>query len=80
MTDSIKIFGYGYSDEKLKGIRDIFLNAATVYFYRLNKGEKAECKFATAKYSGERGNDIEIYRNYIHGRRRNGYTGSNFHE
>lgn len=60
MTDSMKIFGYGYSDEKLKGIRDIFLNAATVYFYRLNKGEKAECKFATAKYSGERGNDIEI--------------------
>ena len=47
MTDSMKIFGYGYSDEKLKGIRDIFLNAATVYFYRLNKGEKAECKFCT---------------------------------
>lgn len=60
MTDSMKIFGYGYSDEKLTGIREVFLNAATVYFYRLNKGEKAECKFAKAKYSGKRGNDIEI--------------------
>lgn len=60
MTDSMKIFGYGYGDEKLTGIREVFLNAATVYFYRLNKGEKAECKFAKAKYSGKRGNDIEI--------------------
>ena len=60
MTDSAKIFGYEYTDEKLKGIRDIFLNANTVYFYRLNGGTKASCSMGEAKYSGIKGNDIVI--------------------
>ena len=59
--DSMKIFGHAYTDEELKPLRDIFLHAQTVYFYRLNSGgEKASNKFATAKYSGSRGNDLKI--------------------
>ena len=59
-TDSMKIFGYDYTSDKLKGLRDLFLNAKTLYVYRLNSGAKATGTFATAKYSGTRGNDISI--------------------
>lgn len=59
-TDSLKIFGYDYTSDKLKGLRDLFLNAKTLYAYRLNSGNKAANTFATAKYSGTRGNDIKI--------------------
>lgn len=58
--DSLKIFGYDYAHEKLKGLRDLFLNAKTLYAYRLNSGQKAENELATARYSGIRGNDITI--------------------
>ncbi|WP_313524819.1 phage tail sheath family protein [Anaerotignum sp.] len=58
--DSLKIFGYDYTSPKLKGLRDLFLNAKTLYAYRLNSGAKAENTYATAKYSGIRGNDIRI--------------------
>lgn len=58
--ESLKIFGYSYTHEKLKGLRDLFKNIRTGYFYRLNNGVKAACTFATAKYSGIRGNDIKI--------------------
>ncbi len=59
--DSLKIFGHAYTDEALCPMREIFLHAQTVYFYRLNSGgEKASNKFATAKYSGSRGNDLKI--------------------
>lgn len=58
--DSQKIFGYSYTDEKLKGLRDLFRNIKTGYFYKLNNGAKAACEFATAKYSGIRGNDIKL--------------------
>ncbi len=60
IKNSLKIFGYSYSDDNLKGIRDIFQNCNTLYVYRLNSGEKASNEFATAKYSGPRGNDIKI--------------------
>ncbi len=56
--NSLKIFGYDYTHVKLKGLRDLFLNASTLYAYRLNSGEKAANEFATAKYSGIRGNDL----------------------
>lgn len=59
-TDSLKIFGYDYTSPKLKGIRDLFLNAKTLYAYRLNSGLKAENNFAKARCSGERGNNIKI--------------------
>lgn len=57
---SLVLFGYAYSHDKLKGLRDLFLNASTLYTYRLNSGEKASNTFATAKYSGIRGNDLKV--------------------
>lgn len=59
-TDSLKIFGYDYTSDKLKGLRDLFLNATTLYAFRLNSGVKASNVFATALHSGIRGNDIKI--------------------
>lgn len=58
--NSMKIFGYEYSDEKMKGLRDLFKSITKAYFYRLNSGVKAENDVATAKCSGTRGNDIKI--------------------
>ncbi len=59
-TDSLKVFGYDFTSPKLKGLRDLFLNAKTLYAYRLNSGVKAENEYATAKCSGIRGNDLKI--------------------
>lgn len=59
--NSMRIFGYAYDSEKLKGIRDLFLGARTLYAYRLNGGgSKAANQFAQAAYTGVRGNDIRI--------------------
>lgn len=59
--ESQKIFGYPYTHEKLKGLREIFTNIHTLYAYRLNgDGKKAENEYATAKYPGIRGNDLSI--------------------
>lgn len=60
LTDSNEIFGYTYTDNELKGIRDLFKNASKCYFYRLNSGEKAKCTVGEARYSGTRGNKITI--------------------
>ena len=35
-TDAQKYFGYDYTDPKMKGLRDLFLNLKTLYCYRLN--------------------------------------------
>ncbi len=59
--NSREIFGYEYESDKLKGLRDLFLNANTLYGYRLNgEGKKAGNAFAQALYSGVRGNDLKI--------------------
>ncbi|WP_310602540.1 phage tail sheath family protein [Anaerosporobacter sp.] len=59
--ESVKIFGYAYDAEELKGLRDLFANAKKVYFYRLNSGgTKATNTYATALYGGVRGNDFKI--------------------
>jgi hypothetical protein len=58
--NSLKIFGYPYDHEKLKGLRDLFRNIHTLYAYRLNGGSKASNAHATARYGGARGNDIKI--------------------
>ena len=59
--NSMKIFGYAYDHEKLKGLRDLFKNAKTLYAYRLNGGgTKASNTYATAKFGGVRGNDLKI--------------------
>ena len=54
-----KIFGYDYGHDKMKPLRDLFINLKTGYFYRLNSGgEKAKNTLATAKYAGIRGNSL----------------------
>lgn len=60
VSNTLKIFGYDYANDKLKGLRDLFLNIKTLYVYRLNSGEKASNNYATARYSGIRGNSITI--------------------
>ena len=67
--DSQKIFGYAYTAPQLLPMREIFKNAKTVHFFRLNMdGKKASNDFAKAKYPGIRGNDlrtvIEANENY----------------
>lgn len=57
----LKIFGYDYKDDKLKGLRDLFINATTLYAYRLTSGGvKATNTYATAKCCGTRGNDLKV--------------------
>lgn len=58
--NSLTIFGYEHSHEKLKGLRDLFLHVKTLYAYRLNSGVKASNDFATAVHSGIRGNDLKV--------------------
>lgn len=58
--NSQALFGYAYADDKLKGLRDLFLNLNGCYFYRLNSGTKAANSLCQAKYSGERGNALQI--------------------
>lgn len=58
--NSMKIFGYDYTHEKLKGLRDLFLNVKTLYAYRLNSGVSAENTYAKAVCSGTRGNDLKV--------------------
>lgn len=58
---SMAIFGYPYDHEKMRGLRDLFKNITTLHAYRLNGGgNKASNDYATAKFSGTRGNDIKI--------------------
>lgn len=59
---SMKLFGYEYSHEKLKGLRDLFRNSRTLYLYKLNSANtgKAENDYATARHAGARGNELVI--------------------
>ena len=57
----LKIFGYDYSAEEMKFIRELFLHAKTLYAYKLtSNGTKASNDYATALYSGVRGNDLKV--------------------
>lgn len=59
--DSLKIFGYPYTHEKLKGLRDLFQNIKTGHFFKLNSGGvKAANIYATALHRGSRGNSLKI--------------------
>ena len=59
--NSMTIFGYPYTHDKMKGLRDLFMNIKTLYAYKLTSGgTKAENEFATAKYAGVRGNDLKV--------------------
>lgn len=57
----LEIFGYDYTDERMKGLRELFLNARTLYAYRLNGGSaKASNELAEAVYGGAKGNELKI--------------------
>lgn len=59
--DSLKIFGYSYTADELKGLRDLFLNIREGHFYKLNSGgTKAACNYCTAKHIGSRGNQLKV--------------------
>lgn len=59
--NSMEIFGYEYTSDKLKGLRDLFLNTQTFYGYRLNGGgTKAGNALAEARHFGVRGNDLKV--------------------
>lgn len=58
--NSMKIFGYSFDNEKMKGLSDLFMGAKTLYAYRLNGGGvKASNDYAAALYGGVRGNDLK---------------------
>ena len=57
--NSLEIFGYDYNHPKMKGLRDLFLNARTLYAYKLTSGgAKASNTFGEALYSGIGGNAL----------------------
>lgn len=59
--NSLEIFGYPYTHEKMKGLRDLFANASTLYAYRLDSGgTKASNTYAEALYGGTRGNSLRV--------------------
>lgn len=56
-----ELFGYAYTHEKLKGIRDLFKNAQVLYGCRVNGGGiQSACDYGTARYAGVRGNDLRL--------------------
>lgn len=58
---SLALLGHSYTDDALLNLRELFHGARIAYLYRLNgDGTKAANAFAVAKYSGERGNDLQI--------------------
>jgi hypothetical protein len=60
IKNSMSIFGYDYSHEKMTGLRELFRNAQTLYAYRLGGlgADHAGCEFGAARYGGLRGNDL----------------------
>nr|DAY51573.1 MAG TPA: tail sheath protein [Caudoviricetes sp.] len=59
--NSENIFGYGYSELKMRNLRELFKHTKKAVCYRLGiDGVKASNVYAEAKYPGVRGNDITI--------------------
>lgn len=59
--NSLKIFGYPYDADELKGLRDLFKNIHTLYAYRVNGGQPAVNSVGVmAKHPGTAGNNIKI--------------------
>ncbi len=58
--ESLALFGYDYTADEIKDIREIFRNATKVHFFRLNgDGVAATGGLATAVCKGTRGNDLQ---------------------
>lgn len=55
-----QLFGYPYTHDKMRGLRDLFLGIRTGHFYRVNSGAKAQNEMAQARHSGVRGNDLTV--------------------
>lgn len=62
LDDARPMFGYRATDDEMKGLSDLFKRCRTLYAYRVNLdgAEAAASDRATAKYKGERGNDLSI--------------------
>lgn len=61
IKNAVRIFGYSYSHEKMLPLRELLKHATRVYLYKLTSGgEKASNLFATAKYTGIRGNALKV--------------------
>jgi hypothetical protein len=59
--NSMKIFGYDFTDPKMKGLRDFFKNIRLGYIFRLGSGgTRATNTYATARFAGERGNALKV--------------------
>ncbi|MCI8631830.1 MAG: phage tail protein [Firmicutes bacterium] len=57
--DSLKIFGYAYTDKAMQPLRELFRYTKTLYAYRLNGGgAKAANTYAEALFSGICGNKL----------------------
>ena len=58
--ESLSIFGYDYTADAIKPMREVFANAVKVHFYRLNSDAvAAKGGLATAVYGGTRGNALK---------------------
>lgn len=58
--NSLKIFGYTYTDPAMLPLRELFQYTQTLYAFRLNgNGAKAANAYCTAKYSGTVGNKLQ---------------------
>lgn len=58
--ESLSIFGYDYTADAIKPMREVFANAIKVHFYRLNSDAvAAKGGIATAVYGGTRGNALK---------------------
>lgn len=62
IKNSLRIFGYAYSADELKGLRDLFTTGVRkLYAYKLTSGGKtASCTYCKARYAGKRGNDLKV--------------------
>lgn len=53
-----EIFGYAMDDAAMLPVRELFRNMTKGIFYRLNTGTHGANEYGTAKYSGNRGNNL----------------------
>lgn len=64
MANSLNVFGYNFTDKEMLYIRELFLGARTLKYYRPPGGAKATTTIgnlkAEALYGGTRGNDIRL--------------------
>ena len=59
--NSLNIFGFDYTSDKLVNVREVFLHATTLHLYKLTSGgTKASNTYATAVCGGVRGNDLKV--------------------